>query len=65
MHISLGEVLWGTLVYKVGWGTMGFVSENLGRAKKLRFFFLVFPLSQVCFLLWGFNRCKEWKIQLD
>jgi hypothetical protein len=55
MHISLGEVLWGTLVYKVGWGTMGFVSENLGRAKKLRFFFFGFSSITGLFFIMGFQ----------
>jgi hypothetical protein len=41
---------------------MGFIGENLGRAKGLNFIF--FPLSQVCFLLWGFSGYKEWIIQL-
>jgi len=29
------------LIYKVRWGTVGFIGENLGKAKHLRFFFLV------------------------
>jgi hypothetical protein len=41
---------------------MGFICENLGIAKGLIYFF--FPLSQVCFLLWGFSGYKEWIIQL-
>jgi hypothetical protein len=37
---------------------MGFIGENLGKAKGLRF---VFPLAHVLLLLlWGFNRYKEW-----
>jgi hypothetical protein len=43
---------------------MGFVNENLKRAKRLRYLNF-FSLSQVCFLLWGFNRYKDWIIQLD
>ncbi len=45
-------------------GTMGFIGENLGRAKVLKYF-IVFSLSWVCFLLWGCNGYKEWIIQLD
>ncbi len=29
------------LVYKVGWGTIGFIGENLGKAKGLRFFIII------------------------
>jgi hypothetical protein len=34
------------LVYKVGWGYRGFINENLGRAKRSRFFFF-FPVKWV------------------
>jgi hypothetical protein len=48
---------------KLGGGTMGFIGENLGKTKGLKFFFL--PLTHVYFfILWGFNRYKEWIIQL-
>ncbi len=38
------------LVYKVGWGAMGFIGENLGRAKRLKFFF---SLTWVFFYYYG------------
>ncbi len=46
---------------KLGGGAMGFIGENLGRAKRLKYFIL-FYFTWVCFLLWGFNRYKEWII---
>jgi hypothetical protein len=52
------------LFIKLGGGTMGFIGENLGRAKGLRYL-IYFPLSWVCFLLRGFNGYKEWIIQLN
>jgi len=43
------------LVYKVGWGTIRFIGENLGRAKGLILFLFIFPLSRVCFFIMGFQ----------
>jgi hypothetical protein len=43
---------------------VGFIGENLGRAKGFKCFF---SLLHKFFLkkLWGFNRYKEWIIQLE
>ncbi len=49
---------------KLGGGIVGFIGENLGRTKGLTYL-IFFPLSRVCFLLWGFSGYKEWIIQLD
>ncbi len=47
---------------KLGEGAIGFIGENLGRAKG--FIFIYFSSSsRTClfvFLRWGFNRYKEW-----
>jgi hypothetical protein len=64
MILGFNKHAWGkhNLFLKLGGGTLWFIGENLGRTKGLRFFF---PLSHVYFLLWGFNRYKEWIIQLN
>jgi hypothetical protein len=41
------------LVYKVGWGTIGFIGENLRRAKGLILFLFIFPLSRVFYYYYG------------
>jgi hypothetical protein len=43
---------------------MGFIGENLRKAKELKFFFFFF-FHGFFFLIWGVNRYKEWIIQLD
>jgi hypothetical protein len=52
------------LVIKLGWRTMGFIGENLRGAKGLRFFFSN-SHTGLFFKILGFNRYKEWMIQLD
>jgi len=42
---------------------MGFIGENLGKAKGLIFFPPLF--HRFVFYLWGFNGYKQWIIQLD
>jgi hypothetical protein len=34
-----------TIVYKVGWGTMGFIGENLGRTKGLKYLIIFFSYT--------------------
>jgi hypothetical protein len=65
MILGFKKHAWGkhNLFIKLGGGTLGLIGENLGRTKGLRYF-ISFPLSHVCFLLWGFNGYKEWIIQL-
>ncbi len=64
MILGFTKHAWGkhNLFIKLGGGTLGFIGENLGRAKG-KFFFLF--LSRVCFLLWCFKGYKEWIIQLN
>jgi hypothetical protein len=49
----------------LGESTTGFIGENSRKAKGLKFFFS--PLARGFFILlsWGFNKYKEWIIQLN
>ncbi len=53
------------LVYKVQWGYNMFIDENLGRAKGFKFFSPSPFHKGFLLLLWGFNRYKQWIIQLN
>jgi len=66
MILGFTKHAWGKhdLFMRLGGGIVRFIGENLGRTKNLRYLILFF-FSRGCFLLWGFNRYKEWIIQLD
>jgi hypothetical protein len=62
MILGFTKHAWGKYneFIKLGGGEMGSIGENLGKAKRLRFFFffLIF-FHGFFFLLWGFNKYKE------
>jgi hypothetical protein len=66
MILGFSKHAWGkhNLFVKLGGGTVGFIGENLRRAKGLRYLF-IFLSHKFVFLLWGFNGYKEWIIQLN
>jgi hypothetical protein len=66
MILDFNKYAWGkhNLFIMLGGGIVWFIGENLRRAKGFKYL-IFFVLSQVCFLLWGFNEYKEWIIQLN
>jgi hypothetical protein len=66
MILGFNKYAWckHNLFIKLGGGTLGFIGENLGRAKGKIFVFFCLSHGFV-FLLWGFRGYKEWIIQLN
>ncbi len=51
MILGFNKHAWGkhNLFIKLGGGTMGFIGENLGRTKGLRYFILFSSLTGFCY----------------
>jgi len=56
MILGFTKHAWGQtqLIYKVRWGIVGFIGENVGKTKRLRYL-ICFSISWVCFFIMKFQ----------